>query len=381
MESVQTPNHHQSDSIDIFHVISSTDIGGAEMMLEKFLTHHESSSASIVISLTTLGPVGKRLQTFGIPVFALNMRFGLGLATGIYNYLSLLKRYRPIYIVGWMYHANLLVSICNRIFPSTTISWNIRCGLSDYDTWSRKRKLVFACCRALSRHPKHIIYNSRKSMLQHAEKNFADASNSVIYNGFDPTRFTIDKDDNLRKKLGIPSDAFLIGCFGRNIAIKRMPDLLRVCEQLRRRDCPARILYIGRQFDTPEFMQEVSRSAADSWVHLVKQSDSLLPFYKILDLFCLCSQSEGFPNVVGEAAYSGVPIISTDVSDLKELFLQNWQVSPVGDIGSLAASAYRIYKMEQKDLNELVNSQRKSFQKKTDISQVANSLANLFLDM
>ncbi len=380
MESIQTPGHHHSDAIVIFHVISSTDIGGAELMLEKFLIHHESSSASIVVSLTTLGPVGKRLKSFGVPVFALNMRSAPGAVTGIFRYLSLLKKYRPTYIVGWMYHANMLVSICHNIFSSSMICWNIRCGLSDYGSWTRRRKLVFACCRALSKNPKHIIYNSLKSLAQHEKKGFATNHSTVIYNGFDPTAFTVYRDNNLRTNLNIPSDAFLIGCFGRNIPIKRMQDLLKVCEQLHKRGCPAQILYIGRNFDTPQFVDEVSRSAAASWVHVIPESHSLLPYYKILDLFCMCSQSEGFPNVVGEAVYSDVPVISTDISDLKELFLQNWQICPVGDIKALATSAYQIFKMEQDDLSELVSNQRMSFQKRTDITQVANSLADLFLD-
>ncbi|MDH5297907.1 MAG: glycosyltransferase [Desulfobulbaceae bacterium] len=368
----------QERPVAVFHVISSTSVGGAEMMLERFLSHHASARHTMVISMTTAGAVGRRLQGLGIPVVSLDMRSLAGVGRGLWKYFRLLRKHRPACVVAWMYHANLLVSLYGRFSGATRIVWNIRCGLSDYCAWPLMRKIIFWCCRFVSGGPRFIVYNSIKSMRQHVAQGFPVRNGTVVYNGFDALGFTRVKNVFLRAELGIPADAFLVGSFGRNFPVKRMADLLQVAVKLLPRDCPVQLLYVGRNFDTAEFRDAIRRSGLATLVHVVPEVPSLIPYYGILDAFCLCSEAEGFPNVVGEAVYSGVPVFCSDVSDLKEVFLEGWQISPVGDIEGLASSAYRIFRMGQQERNILAERQKSAYLQRTDIDTVVSTLADAF---
>jgi glycosyltransferase involved in cell wall biosynthesis len=57
-----------------------------------------------------------------------------------------------------------------------------------------------------------------------------------------------------------------------------------------------------------------------------------------LDIATLCSHSEGFPNVVGEAMATALPCIVTDVGDAAEIVGETGIVIPPRDASALASA-------------------------------------------
>lgn len=101
---MQTSNRQK-----ILHIISGLDTGGAEMMLYKLVEYSNHDQFDIeVISLSNIGPIGKRLRHLNIPVHSMNI-----LVHGIPNpffFLKLLwyvRKIQPDIIQTWMYHADL----------------------------------------------------------------------------------------------------------------------------------------------------------------------------------------------------------------------------------------------------------------------------------
>jgi len=365
----------------VFHIISSTNVGGAEMMLKKYLNcKHRDSTDVIVISLTGIGDIGRSIyQELDIKVLGLKMDTLAGMLTAIPKFLKLLFSHKPRFVISWMYHANLFAFFLTS-FGNYRRVWNIRCGLSDIAYWPFKRRLVLGVSKIFSSRVDKVIFNSHRAKDEHVKYGFKESNISVVYNGFNQAEYDISTGKLSRKTLGIPKSSFLIGSFGRNVQVKRMHDLLNICKELRSMNIPTELLFIGRFFDTEVFQKKINDANLDRYVHIIREVKIIAPYYKLLDAFCLCSESEGFPNVVGEAAYSKVPIIASDISDLKRNFLETWQVSDIGEISGFVKSALKIYKMDNDEKQTLVQSQYNRYSNLTEINYVCNLLSMYFIN-
>ena len=100
----------------VTHIITDLSTGGAEMMLEKLLSHIDRQRfAARVISLTTSGPIGDRLEALGIPVQALGMRPGMPDPGAVVRLAGWLRSSPPALVQTWMYHADLVGGLAARL--------------------------------------------------------------------------------------------------------------------------------------------------------------------------------------------------------------------------------------------------------------------------
>ena len=121
-----------------------------------------------------------------------------------------------------------------------------------------------------------------------------------------------------KEKPMFTSDDFVIGFCGRFIQRKGVSELLSSVCNLRSLGYPITLLLIGASDQTQpmpsQFWETISSS---NFVHVLpftSSFNSLSSFYNSLDLFVLPAYWEGFGNVLVEAAYHGLPIITTQTT-------------------------------------------------------------------
>ncbi|KQV06133.1 glycosyltransferase family 4 protein [Leifsonia sp. Root112D2] len=139
----------------------------------------------------------------------------------------------------------------------------------------------------------------------------AGSSNGVDVDMFDRANFAEADRVALRRRLGLVDGVPVVGFVGRLTEDKGLRVLAEAREILARADVDHQLLVVGGLDD------ESGRVALDG------DDESLRPavitghvsdpetYYQVMDLLCLPTYREGFPNVVLEAGASGIPTVTT----------------------------------------------------------------------
>ena len=197
---------------NIVHFITGLNTGGAEIMLLKLLSAINLNKYNIlVISLIDKGTIGHKIESLGIEVLTLNLSRKSPVTLSLLSLPFILKRFKPNIFHGWMYHANLLLSLTSLLFPKVRIIWGIRHSLYDINKEKFLTRLVIYLSKFFSKKCTNIIFNSIISLEQHVKYGFSDNNCSVIHNGFDtkkfsPDNFTEKQRNILRTQLKIPEN-------------------------------------------------------------------------------------------------------------------------------------------------------------------------------
>jgi len=131
-------------------------------------------------------------------------------------------------------------------------------------------------------------------------------------NGVDVERFSPGK-NNLRSRLGLPLNAPVVGFVGRLTRDKGLPELIEAFDAILAARPEAHLLLVG-WFDAAEdALGSLLRWRIESHprIHMTGFVADTAPYYRAMDVMVLPTWREGFPNVVLEAAASGIPVVTT----------------------------------------------------------------------
>ncbi len=165
------------------------------------------------------------------------------------------------------------------------------------------------------------------------------SSNGVNAEHFSPGQENRSQSLALRRTLGIPEDAPVIGFVGRLTRDKGVLELLDAFDEVRRTVPTARLLLLGRFEDgSPIPDSYVQRLKAHTHVILTGWVSDAAPYYHIMDILAFPTYREGFPNVPIQAASAGLPVVgfrATGTIDAVQDGVTGMLV-PIGDTAALA---------------------------------------------
>lgn len=161
----------------------------------------------------------------------------------------------------------------------------------------------------------------------------------VIMHGVDTKIFHPSPDrDALRRDLGIPADAVLMGCFGRVRAQKGVDLLVEAALRLLPEHPRAHLIFTGRiTQDNRGFADDlkarISDAGLDGRIRFLGEIpwEQVVRHYQALDLFCAPARWEGFGLTPLEAMACGVPTVASRVGAYEALIRE-------GETGSLVTT-------------------------------------------
>lgn len=319
---------------DVFFVITSMPVGGAEVLLANLIRRMDRTRfAPHLICLKELDELGKQLAS-EIPCWHNLLRSKWD--------LSILPRLA-------------------KIFRDNQATAVITVGAGDKMFWGRlaaKHAKVPVVCsalhstgwpdgvgklnRLLTRWTDAFIAVAKA----HGEflstfEGFPASKVHVIPNGVDTQRFQPRPDTRrlVRRKLNIPESAPLVGIVAALRPEKNHGLLVRSAVRILTEQPECHFLVIGEGPERPRIEQQIADLGLQHRFHLLGNRHDTPNLLASLDVFALCSLNEANPVSILEALSTGIPVVSTNVGSIKETVIhgQTGFLLPSEDAVALAS--------------------------------------------
>lgn len=326
-------------------VISSLFYGGAEtqaMAQARQLVRNGHQVA--IYCLSRHNPRAQELDGSGVQVIADHKRVRFDLGT-IWRLRRFLRRFQADIVHGFLYDANLYARLAAAGSGTVALSSE----RSDGYTLSLVQRLAHRLSRGLAR---GVVANSHAgARFAQAMYAFPDAKMHVVWNGIDLAAVARRVDaagGNVKAELfGDPT--VKLACMVANIKPDKDYALaLHSAALLIQHDPRWRVLFVGDEnIWTGAYHAEMRALHAQLQLEgkalFAGTRSDVLEIMTKVDVLFSTSVREGFPNVVLEAMAVGVPVVSTEYSDIRLILPQPWQVVDERRAPVMVAAIERAY--------------------------------------
>jgi glycosyltransferase involved in cell wall biosynthesis len=378
----------RKEPLRILHLITSLNVGGAQMHLYKTVSRfHPEKVASLVVSLAPPGKIGQLIQGQEIPVIGLGMRRGRFNPHSCSRLVQLIRSFKPDIVQTYLYHADLVGYLAARWAGVPNILWNLRQSRMDFSRYHRTTGLTVRLCARLSRKVKRILVNSHAGLKAHAQLGYDADRMLVVPNGFELTRFRPHPASyrEVRQELGLDPEARLVGMLARLDPQKDHETFLRAVQLVSKRLPEAFFLLAGNglNHDNPAFAKLLAANPVnhDRLILLGERSDTPR-LLAALDVYVSSSAfGEGFANAIGEAMACGVPCVVTDVGDSAYIVGETGVVVQPRHPQDLARAIEDVLVWPSTGRASRGAASRARIEQKFDINRIVAQLESFYLDL
>lgn len=179
----------------------------------------------------------------------------------------------------------------------------------------------------------HIVHNMQAMS---SFSTYIKDKNSIMLsaNGINVTNYKIYNKEEVRKELGLGDETIILFA-GRICKDKGIKELIKAFEIVKEQHSTIHLVVAG-----PLHEERLKPLVEKYWIGF-KNPQELQKWFTASDIFCLPTYYECFPIILIEALYHAIPVITTDVSGIKEWFPhENAIFIPPKDIDSLKNAIY-----------------------------------------
>ena len=308
--------------LKVLHVISGLKVGGAETVLHRLIVDSRGGKfRHAVIALNPKGAMWQRFIDDGIEVVVLD--FKRSPVMSFFRLVSLIRKRRPDIVQTWMYHADLLGGLAARLAGNKNVIWGVR-GSAIPQSGISATQVVVSICSLMSRYiPKVIICCAESARVAHAEMGYDKSKMFVIPNGYEMGHFNRNPLLRLktRNSFGFSEDDMVVGIVGRFDPLKDYKNFVHAAAMVASKDNNVKFLMVGRDIHPTNNVLKVwlDESGFGNKFVLAGERSDIPACLDAMNIFCLSSSKEGFPNVVCEAMAMNLPCVVTDSGDAAEI--------------------------------------------------------------
>lgn len=365
----------------ILHIITGLAVGGAETALYRLILEFRGSDYQhTVIVLTPGGGMYARFVDAGIRLIVLDVKRAP--IRHLLQLVRLVRTMRPDIVQTWLYHADFLGGLAARIAGNRNIIWGVR--TTDVDGGcARATSFVRHLCASLSRWVPHtIVCVAEAARRSHSLVGYDSARMVVVGNGFDLKMLTSSQSqrNGLRRECGFEPDDIVLGTLGRFNLDKDHANFVAAAGQLGARHERLRFLMVGKNLDADnaELMRWIDATGFAGRFVLLGERADVAACLAAMDIFCLSSRTEAFPNAVGEAMAMGLPCVATDVGDVAVLMADTGVLVPRADPAALAQGVTGLMALDADDRLQMGQRARERIRAMFDMRAVRERFERIY---
>ena len=323
--------------MEIIHIINSLSTGGSERCLLRLISQ-DKANRHIVITLLPGGELKDKFTKYStIKIFNFK-RTPISSLIKLYQYL---KGKDASIVQTWLNHANLIGGLIAFIAGKKVI-WNIRNSLENYWEYGIQHIIlnIFSCFFSYFI-PRKIIFCSKKSLDSYCKFGYCISKTLLITNGVDTDIFKPRLDQEKDKLYSYFSNGEKrLTMIANWMPQKNFDLLIKSLSLVKNQNVNFKCIMIGREITNENYILKnlIKDYDLENNIILFGYVSNTNQLIRHFDYNILCSNSEGFPNGLIEAMSSGVPCISTDVGDAKEIISNTGWICKINDSKSLSES-------------------------------------------
>lgn len=299
----------------IVHLIKTLERGGTEMSLLRMLPLLCDIFEHTIVTLESKGTLAEKFEKAGITVLAIEQK-------NLWDVISygrlhrVLQKISPDLIITNLLHADIV----GRFF----VQFFVRCKVisSIVTTYNFKS---YWLPRFFERTTKNLatgyMANSETVKKTFVEKfGVAKEKISVIPTGIDVTSFVeLAEKENLREKLGITTENRVVICVANFHPNKGHRYLLEAFEALYHKYKNIKLILIGIGKEEASLKRQVQEYLSKNNILFLGERADIPRLLSLSYVFVLPTFFEGMSNAIMEAMACGLPVITTDIIENREL--------------------------------------------------------------
>lgn len=367
----------------ILFICTNLSLGGAQTILYNLIAKLDRRVYQPeVLSLMGNTAYSQKFEAINVKTHQLSMQRGLIKLKDIRIFRNIVKSISPSIIQGWMYHGNLAASYAGYMLKVPYI-WGIHHSLDSLSEEKFSTRILIRISAYLSSKADSIVYVSETSLAQHTSAGYSKPNSLVIPNGFDTELFIPNSNtDEIKRKLNISENSKVIGMLARYHPVKDHKTMLEAAAIVVK-DIPQTVFILcGSNIDTnnTQLTDIIKNLNLCGRVFLLGAREDIPKIISAFDILTLTSVSEAFPMVLGEAMSAGIPCVSTDVGDSRQIIGDCGLVVPRRNPEKLAEAWQSILRLERHDYKRLSKHSRRRIIELYSMKNTVKKYENLYLE-
>lgn len=301
----------------LLHVFSTFVPAGPEMRTVRMINAFGDRYRHSILAIDGRTEAAKELDP-GVPAKILPNIERAGTPRTVRNLRALFRRERPDLVLSYNWGA------FDSVLASRSLGLHRRHlhhedGFNADEAQGFKRRRVWTRRLFLPSAAKVVVPSQLLEAIANEHWKLKGDQVQLIPNGIDLAAFGAgDGRERHRYHLNIPEAAVVIGFVGHLRPVKNPVRLVRAFAEIRSQ-VPPHLVMLGTGDEEDAVRKAAVAADVFGRVHLVGHQSDTAPWYRAMDVFALSSDSEQMPVALLEAMASSLPVVSTDVGDVRAM--------------------------------------------------------------